>query len=189
MQTVLGYSPIEAGAAILASTIAIMLAAPGSGKLSDHIGARVPIAVGMVMFGVALLLLSQVDVDTGFWDMFPWLVLGGLGFGLVMPPATAAILGSVPVDKAGVASGVMQSFRQLGGGLGVAIAGAIMAAELDERTPATLGYAGAFVDGLEKVLVFAGLAAIAGGLVAAATIRRYRELEALEGSELGATGA
>jgi EmrB/QacA subfamily drug resistance transporter len=189
LQSVLRYSPIEAGAAFLSSTIAIMLTAPVAGKLSDSIGARVPIAAGMVIFGVSLLLLTGADVDTGFWDMFFWFVLGGLGFGLVMPPATAAILGSVPVDKAGVASGVMQSFRQLGGGLGVAISGAIMAAQLDDRAPGDPGYAATFVDGLDDVLVFSGLVAIAGGLIAAATIRRYAELDVLESSELEATSA
>jgi EmrB/QacA subfamily drug resistance transporter len=189
MQNILGYSPIEAGAAFLSSTIAIMLTAPISGKLSDKIGARWPVAAGMTMFGVGLLFLSPLDETSNFWDMFFPFVLGGLGFGAVMPPSTAAILGSVSVDKAGVASGVMQSFRQLGGGLGVAISGAIMAAQLDGLEPRQPGFGPAFVDGLHDLLIFSGLAAIAGGVIAAATIRRYRELEVLERSEVPAGGA
>jgi EmrB/QacA subfamily drug resistance transporter len=183
LQNVLGYGPIEAGSTFLSSTLAIMFTAPVAGKLSDSIGARLPITAGMIIFGISLLLLSRVDEGTGFWDMFFWFVLGGIGFGLVMAPSTAAILGSVSVDKAGVASGVMQSFRQLGGGLGVALSGAIIAAQLDELGPRDPGYSESFVDGLQDLLVFSGCVSIAGGLIAAVMIRGLRELEALEASE------
>jgi EmrB/QacA subfamily drug resistance transporter len=183
MQNILGYSPIEAGAAFLTSTLAIMLTAPVAGMLTDRYGARWPMAAGMVMFGVGLLFLTRLDERSSFWDILPWFVLGGLGFGLVVAPSTAAILSSVSIDKGGVASGVMQSFRQLGGALGIAICGAIMAASLDELTPRGPAFVDAFVDGLHDVLVFSGLVSIAGGLVAAATIRRSSEIAAAERTE------
>jgi EmrB/QacA subfamily drug resistance transporter len=188
LQNILGYSPIETGAAFLASTIAIMFAAPISGMLTDRYGPRWPMFTGMMMFGVGLLFLARIDETSNFWDMFPWFVMGGLGFGLVVAPSTAAILGSVSVDKGGVASGVMQSFRQLGGGLGVAICGAIVAAQLDDLPFTDPGYVGAFVDGLHGVLIFAGLVSIAGGLVAAATVRGAGHAHA-EPAEAGASHA
>ena len=185
LQNVLGYSPMKAGATFLASTVAIMLVAPVSGKLSDDIGPRLPMTVGMILFGLAFVLLRRtVGPDTSFMDMFPWLALGGIGFGMVMPPATSAVLASVPLDKTGVASGVMQALRQLGGGLGVAVMGAIMAAQISDLQPAGLPYQSAFVDGFRDVLLLAAVVSFAGAVTAALGIRkRVALLTAFSGPE------
>ena len=82
----------------------------------------------MVLVAVSLLLFSRLDADSGFWDIFPGLIVGGIGMALVMTPTTAAAMGSVPVDKAGVGSAVLNSRRQVGGALGIAVMGAIVAA-------------------------------------------------------------
>ena len=172
LQNVLGYSPTKAGATFLASTIPIMFASPVSGRLADTIGPRVPAASGMLLFGIGLLGLSRVQADWGFWNMFPWLVVAGLGFGLVLPAATTAILGSVPTEKSGVASGVMQSLRQLGGGLGVAISGAVVASYIGDLTPADRRFESAFMDGLQSVFLVCAAAALLGSLIAALTLGR-----------------
>ena len=172
LQNVLGYSPTKAGATFLASTLAIMVASPIGGKLADTIGPRLPAATGMLLFGIGMLGLSRVQADWSFWNLFPWLAVGGFGFGLVLPPATAAVLGSVPTEKSGVASGVMQSLRQLGGGLGVAVTGAVVASHLGSLTPADRDFEVAFMDGLQIVFLLCAAAAFLGSLIAALTLRR-----------------
>ena len=177
LQNVLGYSPLKAGVTFLSATGALMLTAPLAGKLSDEIGPRWPMTAGMAVFGLAFVLLRRViDVETGFWEMFPWLVLGGIGFGMVMPPATAAVLASVRADQTGVASGAMQALRQFGGGLGIAIMGAIMAAQTDGILPAEPRYQVAFVGGFQDVLTLAAVVSFAGSLVALLMVRRHVSL-------------
>jgi EmrB/QacA subfamily drug resistance transporter len=178
LQNVLRYSVIEAGGTFLVTTLAVMITAPIAGILSDKTGPRWLMAAGMAIFGFAMIVLSTtVGVDTGFWAMFPWFAIGGFGFGLVMPPMTAAILGAVHMDKAGVASGVMQAFRQLGGGLGIAIMGAIVASHVGDLPPQDPRFAPSFVVGFQDVLLLSGLLALASSTIAAATIRKHEELQ------------
>ena len=126
VQNVLGYSPTKAGAIFLPMTILIILIAPIAGKLSDRVGSRWLMGAGMTILGVSLLLYQRIGLHTGFWSLLPQLVLGGVGMALTMSPMTSAAMGSVPTDKAGVGSGVLNSFRQVGGSLGIALMGAIL---------------------------------------------------------------
>jgi EmrB/QacA subfamily drug resistance transporter len=177
LQRVLGYSPLKTGVTFLSATGALMLTAPIAGKLSDEVGPRWPMSVGMALFGLAFVFLHGViGVGTGFWDMFPWLVLGGVGFGMVMPPATSAVLASVRAHQTGVASGAMQALRQFGGGLGVAIMGAIMAAQTDGILPTDPSYRIEFVHGFRDVLLLAAAVTFAGSLVALLAVRRHVSL-------------
>ena len=79
---------------------------------------------------LSLLLFAQLDQSSNFWDMLPGLLTGGFGMALTMTPTTAAAMGSVPVDKAGVGSAVLNAFRQVGGSLGIAIMGAVVASQI-----------------------------------------------------------
>jgi EmrB/QacA subfamily drug resistance transporter len=180
LQTVMGYSAVQAGATFLVSSVALMVVAPLAGGLADKIGARLPMAIGMALFGVAMVGFSRLDESANFWDVAPWLLVGGVGFGAIMPPMTAVILESADVDKAGVASGVMQVFRQLGGGLGVAIMGAIVASKLHGLTPGRPGYASDFVSGFETIALTAAIISFASAVVALLTIRGHGEVEAAE---------
>jgi EmrB/QacA subfamily drug resistance transporter len=178
LQTVLRYSAVQAGATFLVSSIALMVVAPVAGGLSDKVGARLPMAIGMALFGVAMVAMSRLDESAGFWNIAPWLLVGGAGFGALMPPMTATILESADVDKAGVASGTMQVFRQLGGGLGVAIMGAIVTAKLNGLTPGLPGYAAGFVSAWRTMALVAGIISFASAVVALLTIQRRGESEA-----------
>jgi EmrB/QacA subfamily drug resistance transporter len=170
MQNILGFSAVETGAAFLPMTILIILIAPVAGKTSDRIGSRSLMTVGMVLIAVQLLYFSRLGVDENFWDLLPGLLVGGMGMALVMTPSAAAAVRSVPVDKAGVGSAVLNAFRQVGGSMGVAVMGAIIAAEVgDDRSPE------AFVDGFSTALVVAALIAFAGAAVAFATVRTHRQ--------------
>ena len=169
MQNILGYSAVQAGAAFLPMTLLIILVAPIAGKLSDRIGSRWLMAAGMTLLGVQLLYFSTLGADANFWDLLPALLIGGVGMALTMTPCAAAAMGSVPIDKAGVGSAVMNSLRQVGGSIGIALMGAIIAANVgDQRSPE------AFVDGFQTALVVAVGFAFVGAIVAAVTVRKVR---------------
>ena len=111
----------------------IILVAPVAGRLSDRIGARWLMGAGMTLLTVSLLLFGTLDADSSFWDILPGLLVGGVGMAITMAPTTAAAMGSVPVDKAGVGSAVINSMRQVGGSLGIAIMGALVATSVSVR--------------------------------------------------------
>ena len=178
MQNVLGYSAVETGAAFLPMTVLIILVAPAAGRFSDHVGSRWLMTAGMSLLAIALFLFSRLGLDSGFWDILPGLIVGGLGMATVMTPMTAAAIGSVPVAKAGVGSGVLNTFRQLGGALGIAVMGAIVAAHVDltggRPDPAS------FIDGFQTALLVSACFALLGAVVAASTVRRHRHMELAE---------
>src|SRR6266700_2443602 len=177
MQTFLGWSPIQAGAALLPWTILIVIFAPIAGKLSDRVGSRWLIAGGMTTVALCCLELSTVTVNSGFWQMLPGFILGGLGMAFVMTPMSAAVMGAAPVDKAGVASGVLNTFRQVGVALGIAIMGAIITNREAAAARAGADPPHAFVHGLTFGMRVSAVICLGGALAAAALIRKYRYAE------------
>jgi EmrB/QacA subfamily drug resistance transporter len=168
MQNVLGYSAVQTGAAFLPMTILIILIAPIAGKASDRIGSRGLLTVGMTLIAAQLLYLSTLGVDASFWNLLPGFVVGGVGMALTMTPSAAAATRSVPVDKAGVGSAVLNASRQVGGSLGIALMGAIVAAEAGGvRSPQ------AFVDGFQSALLVAAAIAALGAVVAFLLVRPH----------------
>jgi EmrB/QacA subfamily drug resistance transporter len=170
MQDVLGYSAVQAGAAFLPMTLLVVLAAPLAGRFSDRVGSRWLMALGMTLVGTQLLYFSSLGTHESYWALVPGMLLGGIGMPLVMTPASAAALSSVPVDRAGVGSAVLNSSRQVGGSVGIALMGAIMAHELAGRLDAD-----AYTHGLSVSLRVAAAIAFAGALVAVALIRSHAE--------------
>jgi EmrB/QacA subfamily drug resistance transporter len=170
VQNILGYSPTKAGAVFLPMTILIILIAPISGKLSDRFGGRWLMGGGMTLLGISLLLYQRITVDSGFWTLLPSLILGGIGMAMTMSPMTSVAMGSVPVDKAGVGSGVLNSFRQMGGALGIAIMGAIVASYLS-APPSTAAGQQQFVDGLHAALLVSAGITFAAAVVAIVLVR------------------
>jgi len=185
LQAVLGYSAVQAGATFLVATGCVTFTAPISGILSDKIGARIPTTVGMVTYGIGMLGLSTMDASSTFWDLFPWLFIGGLGFGLIVPAITAAVMSSVPVDQGGVASGAMQAFRQLGGGLGVAIFGAIVASHVGDLPPGAPGYGLKFVGGYQDAMLLGAIVSFASAIAAVSLIRRHGAVAHDRPAEMG----
>jgi EmrB/QacA subfamily drug resistance transporter len=178
IQNIMGYSAVQTGASFLPMTGLIILVAPLAGKFSDRVGSRWLMGVGMVFLSASLFIFSRLDAGSDFWNVFPGLIVGGLGMAFVMTPTTAAAMGSVPVDKAGVGSAVLNSMRQVGGSLGIAVMGAIVLSQV-HGIPGTPEAAGGFITGYQHALVVASLIALAGAFLSVATVRKYRHAEAV----------
>jgi EmrB/QacA subfamily drug resistance transporter len=181
MQNILGYSAVQAGAAFLPMTILIILVAPVAGKLSDRVGSRWLMTSGMALLGVQLVYFSQLGPDADFWNLLPAMLIGGFGMSLTMTPSAAAATRAVPVAKSGVGSAVLNAFRQVGGSVGIALMGAIMAHSIGERRSVD-----AFMDGFENALLVAAAIAFVGAGVAAALVRAHDRSEAPHALEAAA---
>jgi EmrB/QacA subfamily drug resistance transporter len=179
MQQVLRFSPVEAGATFLPMTVLVIVVAPQAGRLTDKVGARWLVGVGLTLVALSLLWYARLDASSDFWSILPGLVLGGFGMSMSMTPTTAAAMGSVPVDKAGVGSAVLNSMRQVGGSLGIAIMGAVVAhyAVGAAQGGGVARDPEAFLTGFHHALELAAVFAFAGALVAIATVRKVHHPE------------
>jgi MFS family permease len=157
--------------------VLIILVAPPAGKLSDRVGSRWLMAGGLTLLGISLVLFSRLGETSGFWNLVPGLVIGGVGMASVMTPMSAAAMGSVTVDKAGVASGVLNAFRQVGGALGIAVMGAILTSRQSSALAGGASRPEAFVDGFQTALLVAAVIAFTGALAAAALVRKIHHPE------------
>jgi EmrB/QacA subfamily drug resistance transporter len=182
MQGVLGYSAVKTGAAFLPMTILIVLVAPIAGKSSDRFGSRWLMTSGMVLIAIQLFYFSRLGVDESYWSLLPAMILGGFGMSLVMTPSAAAAVRALPVDKAGVGSAVLNAFRQVGGSMGIALMGAIMAHRVGGvEGPALFRDKQLFVDGFSTALTFAALVAVLGAVVSFVLVRAHEREPAPEG--------
>ncbi len=177
MQQVLDFSPVEAGATFLPMTVLIILVAPQAGHLADRYGARPFVGGGLLLVAVSLFIFSRLSVDSTFWSLLPAMLIGGTGMAMTMTPTTAAAMASVQRDKAGVGSAVLNSARQVGGSLGIAIMGAIVASGISSAEAAGDTPKVAFVHGLHDGLQIAALIALAGSLIGFATVRKQPHSE------------
>jgi predicted MFS family arabinose efflux permease len=127
LQLVLGYGTLEAGVRMLPMAITMMIAAPNSARLSERFGRRKVVSAGLATVGVGLLLMSFATPDSGYLPVLLALVVMSAGMGSSMAPSTASIMSSLPMNKAGVGSAVNDTTRELGGALGVAVLGSLVA--------------------------------------------------------------
>jgi hypothetical protein len=126
LQFVLGYTPLQAGLRIMPVAV-LILVAPLSARLVEAVGAKLVVSAGLVAWAGGLLLLSTVEDMSGYGIVAWSLAVLGTGMGLVMPPATDSIMGSLPLAKAGVGSAMNDTTRMVGGALGVAVLGSVLA--------------------------------------------------------------
>jgi EmrB/QacA subfamily drug resistance transporter len=176
LQRVLGYGAIKTGATFLPMTVLIILVAPAAGKLSDRIGPRWLIAAGMTLLTGSLLLFATLTENSTWWAILPGLLVGGFGMAITMAPTTAAAMSSVPVDKAGVGSAVINSMRQVGGSLGIAVMGALVATAVSVQ-PFSPRYASQFVTGYHRALHVGAIFLLAGAVLAVLTVRQVGQPE------------
>jgi EmrB/QacA subfamily drug resistance transporter len=173
MQNVLGYSAVQAGAAFLPMTILIILVAPIAGRLSDRHGSRWLMGGGMLLLSAQLFYVSGLGADADYWNLLPAMLVGGLGMSLTMTPTAAAATRAVPVEKSGVGSAVLNAMRQVGGSVGIALMGAIVAYEAAGRQTVA-----AFMDGFESALRVSAVIALVGAVVAVSLVRKEAGHEA-----------
>ena len=127
LQNILHYSPLQTGVRFLPSTIVIIIMGPLAGRLTDRVGSRPLMTLGLVIVAAALGIQSRLTVHSGYGLLLPGFVLMGLGMGLVMSPMSTAAMNAVDRTKAGAASGLLSMIRMVGSTFGVAIMGALVA--------------------------------------------------------------
>lgn len=125
-QSVRGYSALQAGVLMLPLAAAQMLFAPRARLVVDRIGVRATCAAGMALIALAFLGYLLLGLTTSIWVLVALGFVMGAGMAHVMPPVTVAIMGSLPREKAGAGSAINNTFRQVGGSLGVAVLGAVL---------------------------------------------------------------
>jgi EmrB/QacA subfamily drug resistance transporter len=127
LQSVMGYSALQAGVRMLPIAIGLILASRLSVALTARLGTKLVVAGGLTVVAFALGAFTSVDVTTEYyWRVFGALSLMGVGMGLAMAPATDAIMGSLPKAKAGIGSAMNDVVREVGGTLGVAVLGSVV---------------------------------------------------------------
>jgi EmrB/QacA subfamily drug resistance transporter len=159
MQGVLGYSPLETGLRFLPLTVLSFVASPIAGKLSDRVPIRVLLGTGLAAVGLGLLLMHGLEPGSAVSELLPGFLIAGIGIGIANPGIGQAAIAVVPVEKAGMGSGINTTFRQIGIATGIASLGAVfqsrVASKLDELLPNA-------PDGLAEAVSSSGTHAAAG---------------------------
>jgi EmrB/QacA subfamily drug resistance transporter len=161
LQSVLGYSPLVAGLALLPLTVPLVVAAPLAGRLLRLLGRRVLIAGGLGMLAVGLVALSRTTASQNIVLMMLSLLGVGIGSGISVTPTTAAAVEAVPPAQSGLASGVLSTSRTIGLALGVSVMGALVVMEGPTAgTGIPAGFAAGLSDGLLVYGILAGVTAV-----------------------------
>jgi EmrB/QacA subfamily drug resistance transporter len=138
IQDVLGYGPLAAGVRFLPITLVSFFVAPISGRLSVRVPVRLLLGGGLLLVSVGLFTMTAVDASSGWTVLVPGFLLGGVGIGLINPPLASTAVGVVHHSRSGMASGINNTFRQVGIATGIAGLGAIFQHEIPSKTHAAL---------------------------------------------------
>ncbi|MFF5444805.1 MFS transporter [Streptomyces sp. NPDC012888] len=130
LQNVHGMSPVDSGLHLLPLTGMMIVGSPLAGAAITKAGPRIPLVLGMVATATACFGMARLTPDTGTLTMSLWFALLGLGLAPVMVGATEVIVGNAPLELSGVAGGLQQAAMQVGGSLGTAVLGAVMASKV-----------------------------------------------------------
>ncbi|MCI0636321.1 MAG: DHA2 family efflux MFS transporter permease subunit [Actinobacteria bacterium] len=170
LQLIKGYSAFQAGVRTLPFAIAMVVAAVTSPKVVQWIGTKLVVAAGLALMTGGFAIAATNDASTPYTVIATAMILLGFGLGSAAAPATESILASVPPEKAGVGSAVNDTTREVGGTLGVAVLGSIMASVYGGRildalsgTPLPDGLRAAAGDSLPAALQIAGQVGGSGG--------------------------
>jgi predicted MFS family arabinose efflux permease len=162
LQAVLRLSPTDTGLRLLPLTIVFFAVAPIAGKLSSRMPLRIPLATGLVLIGSSLLLMRGLSAEGPWTDLLPGFVVGGIGMGIISPALAAAMVAVLPVESSGLASGINNTFRQLGIAMGTAGLGAIF----QHHAGHAVASPGGIVAGLDSVLLVAAIVAFVAAALA-----------------------
>ena len=169
LQLVLGYSPVEAGAALLPTTLLVMALSARAGRLSRRVGPRLPMTLGPVIMAAGFVLLGGLGPgDRYVTDVLPGAVLLGLGLTLVVGPLTSAVLAEVDDHHLGAASAANNMVARVAGLLAVAILPGVAGV----HASSSANNAAALAHGFARAMEFTAVVLLAGGAIAFLTIRR-----------------
>jgi MFS family permease len=175
LQTVLGYSPFEAGVRMLAWTGVTMFVAPIAGALSDRVGGGPLMALGLALQAIALgWLAAIVEPTLGFGSLVLPFIIAGVGMGLFFAPVANVVLSAVRPEEEGEASGANNALREMGGVFGVAVLAAIFAQYGSYPTPPDFS-GQPFVDGLTPAMWVGAVVVGVGALIALLIPRSGRQ--------------
>jgi EmrB/QacA subfamily drug resistance transporter len=159
LQNELHYSPLQAGLRFLPLSLVSFVVAPIAGRLSARIPVRVLLGAGMSLVGVALLLMHGITTSSDWTTLLAGFIVGGVGVGMVNAPLASVAVSVVEPRRAGMASGINNTFRQVGIATGIAGLGAIFQSQ------------SSFVGGLNQILLVGAFVAFAGAALGVALVR------------------
>lgn len=176
LQRVLDYAAIQAGIAFVPVALIIAVFSNIAQTLVTRLGVRSVLTTGLLLTAASLALLTRSPVDGHyFWDLFPAFVLGGLGLSLCFVPMTIAGLAGVGPNDADVASGLINTSRQIGGAVGLAAVSTIATTftndYVDSHPGSTASSAAVLTNGFESSFSLLAALALVGALIAATLIR------------------
>ena len=228
LQDILGYSALDAGLRLAVISLAQLVTATIAGRISERVPVRWLIGPGLLLVGIGLILMAGLTGASSWTHLIPGFIVAGLGGGLVNPPLASTAIGVVPPEKAGMASGINSTFRQVGIATGIAALGSVFTSAIQHHLtsalpPSLAGSApgivnavrqgsvahligsvpaaeravvggalrSSFVAGLNDLLYVTAAVALAGGVCAAALIRRkdFHDRAGSSGGPAGPGGA
>src|SRR5271165_304552 len=125
IQDILGYSPLAAGVRLMVLSGGILAASTLAGRLTSRVPIRLLVGPGLIIVGIGLLMMRGLNADSSWTHLIPGMIVGGIGIGLVNPPLASTAVGVVPPQRAGMASGINSTFRQVGIATGIALLGTL----------------------------------------------------------------
>jgi predicted MFS family arabinose efflux permease len=199
LESVLGYSAVKAGAIFLPLSLVSFVVAPIAGRLSTRIPVRILLGGGLAVIGVALLLMHGISLGSTWTTLLAGFIVGGIGIGLVNAPLASTSVSVVEPRRAGMASGINNTFRQVGIATGIAALGAIFQSQIASslaasntsfgiNNPTAQGVASgfvnfggkaqttaahtAFISGLNTILLVAAFVLFTGAILAFVLVRQ-----------------
>jgi EmrB/QacA subfamily drug resistance transporter len=186
LESVLGYSAVKTGVIFLPLSLVSFVVAPIAGRLSARIPVRLLLGGGLAVVGVALLLMHGIALGSSWTTLLPGFIVGGIGVGMVNAPLASTAVSVVEPQRAGMASGINNTFRQIGIATGIAALGAIFQSQIGSSlgnpqaaqavasgyVHAAAGGQMAFIDGLNAILFVAAFILFAGAILAFVLVRQ-----------------
>ncbi|WP_327067840.1 MFS transporter [Kitasatospora sp. NBC_01302] len=175
LQQALDLTPLNAGLAVCPLALASFAVSLATGKAVHRLAPQLPIGVGLLLIGGGTLLLGLVSAGSNWTALLPGLLVSGVGVGLATPQLMSTALASVPRERAGMASGAVNTGRQLGYALGIALLGTVFQDRVRQFTGHAAGRPdlhAAFAAGLDRVFLVAGCAGLVAGVLVLALVRR-----------------
>ena len=188
LQQVLGYSPLQVGLAFLPANLIMGAFSVGlSAKIVMRFGIRAPLAVGLLLAAVGLVLFARAPVDGSFVvDVLPSMILLGIGAGMAFNPVLLAAMSDVEPSESGLASGVVNTSFMMGGALGLAILASLAASRTDDRLAAGEDELAALTSGYHAAFLVGALFAVVAAVLGATLLRAGAPAGAHGGEHVGA---